>query len=220
MVIHQAIQDMNALPSFDPKIQLPADSYRARLGLTNFINAHAQIRDCMRFAPHKVLIIGGGAGLEAAILRSWNIEVTVMDIDPALNPDVLGSVDNLSMFADKQFDVAIVSHVLEHLPYEYFDRCLSEIARVSKHALIYLPFACLVPELRFSIEPIFVKRIRLRIPLFWKNHKFNGEHYWEIGVKGHSLSKTRQAIAQHFDIVADYHNWDWKYSYNFVVKSR
>ena len=158
--------------------------------------------------------------MEAAILRTWNVDVTVMDIDPALSPDVLGSVDDLSMFDDKQFDIIIASHVLEHLPFEYFDRCLSEISRVTKSALIYLPFACLVPELRLSIEPIFRKSFRLRIPLFWKNHKFNGEHYWEIGVKGHSLSNTRQVIARRFDIIADYHNWDWRYSYNFVVTSK
>jgi len=169
---------------------------------------------------HKEFWLLGGAGLEAAVLRSWNIEVTVMDIDPALNPDILGSVDNLSMFADKQFDVVIASHVLEHLPFEYFDRCLSEIARVSQNALIYLPFACIVPELRLSLEPIFRKIFRLRIPFFWKNYKFNGEHYWEIGVKGHSLSKIRHAIARRFDIFDDYHNWDWRYSYNFVVKAR
>lgn len=51
---------MNTNTPFDPKIQIDANSYRDRLGLTNFINAHAQIRDCMRFTPQRVLIIGGG----------------------------------------------------------------------------------------------------------------------------------------------------------------
>jgi len=205
---------------FNPQVQVQAGSYRERIGLISFINANYQIRDCIRFSPEKVLIIGGGAGLETAILRSWGIEVTVMDIDPDLSPDVIGSADDLSSFSENQFDVIIASHVLEHLPFQFFDQCLSEIARVGKHALIYLPFACIVPELRFAIEPLFRRTVRFRIPLFWKTYQFNGEHYWEIGVKGYPLSRIRSSIAKKFTIIDDYHNWDWRYSYNFVLTSK
>ena len=59
-VVYQESQDVKINTPFDPKIQIEAKSYRARLGLINFINAHAQIRDCIRFTPQRVLIIGGG----------------------------------------------------------------------------------------------------------------------------------------------------------------
>ena len=180
---------------FEPQVQVKAESYLSRLGLTNFINAYYQIRDCMRFSPERVLIIGGGAGLEASIFRSWGINVTVMDIDPDLKPDIIGSVDDLSAFATHQFDVVIASHVLEHLPFHFFGQCITELSRVARHALIYLPFACIVPELKIAVEPLFRHTIRFRIPLFWKNYQFNGEHYWEIGVRGYSLSRIRSAIS-------------------------
>ena len=208
------------LEMFSPEVQVMADSYQRRLGQISFVNAAYQIRDCLGFSPKSVLVIGVGAGLEPPILRSMGVDVTVFDIDPALNPDVLGSAHDLSCFATQQFDVIIVSHVLEHLPFGLFDQCLAEIARVGKAAVLYLPFACLVPELTLSVRPIFTQTVRLRLPLFWKTHKFDGEHYWEIGVKGYSLAKIRKHIMEPFDINREYHNWDWRYSYNFVLTSK
>ena len=202
---------------FIPQVQVQAESYKSRMSLISFINAHCQVRDSLRFSPKNILIIGVGLGLESAIFKSWGIRVTTMDIDPTLNPDYVSSVDDLSEFVDNQFDVVIVAHVLEHLPFEYFEQCLSGISRVGRNALIYLPFACIVPEFRLAFEPIFRHAFRLRIPLFWKTYRFNGEHYWEIGVKGHSLSKIRSSIFKYFSIVEEYHNWDWRYSYNFVL---
>jgi len=204
---------------FEPQVQVSASSYRDRLSITSFINANYQIRDCLQFNPRRVLIIGTGLGLEASILRGFGLDVTVVDIDPALSPDVVASVDNLSMFENKSFDVVIAAHVLEHLPYEFLDRCCAEISRVAEHALIYLPFACWVPQVTIAIEPLFRKTVRLRIPLFWKTHRFNGEHYWEIGTKGCSLQRVTESLKKHFDINDAYHNWDWRYSYNFVLDS-
>lgn len=207
------------MKKFEYKIQASAQSYRERLGLTNFVNASYQIQDCLRFNPKRVLIIGGGVGLESAILRHFGIDVTLVDIDPMLNPDVVSSVDDLSMFDDKTFDVVIASHVLEHLPFEYFRQACKEISRVGRYTLIYLPFACLVPEIKFAVEPLFRKTFRVRISLFWKKYKFNGSHYWEIGVRGYSLSRIRKQLAEFFFIIEAYHNWDWRYSYNFVLKA-
>jgi len=204
---------------FVPQVQVSAASYRERLSITSFINANYQIRDCLQLNPHRVLIIGTGLGLEASILRGFGLDVTVADIDPALNPDVVASVDNLSVFPDKSFDVVIAAHVLEHLPYEHFDKCCAEISRVALYAIVYLPFACWVPQVTIAIEPLFKKTFRFRIPLFWKRHKFNGEHYWELGTKDFPLKRILNTIRKHFHIRDKYHNWDWRYSYNFVLES-
>jgi ubiquinone/menaquinone biosynthesis C-methylase UbiE len=162
------------------------------------------------------MIVGIGAGIEAAVLRHLGMNVFTVDIDPRLNSDVVASASDLP-FRDKSFDVVIASHVLEHLPFAYFDACLREIARTAHHALIYLPFACLVPELRLSVDPLFSRSLRLRIPLFWKQYKFDGQHYWEIGVRGYSLGRIKREIEKIFTVRNAYHSWGWRYSYNFVL---
>lgn len=211
---------MSSAGHFRPQVQVPARSYRDRLGLTNFLNASCQVQDCLRFDPRRVLIVGKGLGLEVAILRQFGIEVTVVDIDPALEPDVVTSVDELGMFRTGEFDVVIAAHVLEHLPFERFSACCSGLSRVARHALVYLPCASLVPEISFSISPLFKKSLRLDIPLFWKTHHFNGEHYWELGTRGYTVKRICKELAPHFSIVERYRNWDWKYSYNFVLRSQ
>ena len=56
-----------------------------------------------------------------------------------LRPDVLGSIHRLDMFEDKQFDLILASHVLEHLAVAYLDQSLKEMARVAKYSVVYLP---------------------------------------------------------------------------------
>lgn len=208
------------MESFKPEIQVPAQSYRSNLSVVNFINAYFQVRDCLTFGPENVLIIGAGIGIEPAFLRHLGMQVTVVDLDPELRPDVVGSVEDLSGFDDMQFDVVICSHVLEHLPFECFESTLSEISRVGKNALIFLPIACLVPELSIGILPLFKKIFRIPVPFSWKKHLFNGEHYWELGTKGYSKSVVRARINDFFDILDEYHNPQWHYSYNFILKSK
>ncbi len=108
--------------------------------MSNFINSYYQYRDLQQFANSKrILIIGPGQGLDAVVLRWRGYDVVTFDIDQTFAPDVIGSVHDMSMFKAQQFDVAIASHVLEHLPIEYFEPALQEISRVSRSALIYLP---------------------------------------------------------------------------------
>ncbi|MDR3159202.1 MAG: methyltransferase domain-containing protein [Zoogloeaceae bacterium] len=207
------------MKGFRAKPQIDAGHYRKNLNLITFTNCSYQIRDCLSLAGEeasRVMIIGVGNGVEAAVLRHLGMEVVTMDIDPHLNPEVIASAADLP-FKDKSFDVVIASHVLEHLPFACFDGCLREIARIGRHALIYLPFACLVPELRLSIRPLFSKSLRLCIPLFWKDYRFDGFHYWEIGVRKYSLARIRREIEKKFTIREAYHNQDWRYSYNFVL---
>lgn len=61
---------------------------------------------------------------------------TCFDLDPAAcrhcRRSVQGDVRDLSMFRDRQFGVAFVSHVLEHMPtIEGLNRAVVELARVA-----------------------------------------------------------------------------------------
>ena len=132
----------------------------------------------------------------------------------------------MGCFADGQFDVAIASHVLEHMAFAYFEPALREIRRVARYALIYLPYAGRHADLalvrrQHSLEYHF----RLNIPPFWQlpspseANFADGQHYWEVGVRGCSRRTVTQIIRNHFTILRAYQNPHWLVSLNYVVAS-
>jgi len=143
-----------------------------------------------------VLEVGGGNRLVADHLVKLGFDVTVVDIDPELKPDIVGSVLELP-FQDNAFDVILAAEVLEHLPFCDFSRAVSEIRRVTKkYAVISIPHSGAVFYLSFKLPLLKRKTIFLKIPYFWVTHKFNREHYWEIGKKGYPVRLIIQKIRE------------------------
>lgn len=188
----------------------------------SFVHIFYQLRDVFSFSSRKrILVIGPGLGFEVVILKHLGFEVITLDINLEVKPDFIGSVDNMKCFSNKEFDIVICSHVLEHLPFEYFENSLQEIQRITKYALIYLPIAGLNFSFRISLPKINDKYINFYLPVFiFKTHKFDGEHYWEINTHGYSKKKIREIIKKYFSIIKEYHNPEWRYSYNFVLSSK
>jgi len=94
-----------------------------------------------------------------------------VDIAEDLKPDVVGSVLQLP-FADKSFDVACAFEVLEHLPFEQFDKAVGELCRVARsHIVISVPH--FGPMLSFSLKIPFIPQLRFafKIP-FSAKHNF------------------------------------------------
>lgn len=210
---------------------MPVDreAWRKELHLSNFVNSYYQYRDVTKWVGPcpSVLIIGPGQGLDAEILKWRGCQIKTFDIDETFKPDVLGSCHDMPMFGDAQFDVVIASHVLEHLPLPYLDRAISEIARVGRFAIVYLPVAGRHASLRFA--PGF-KGIDLASIVdfckFWQRPdgvtaKYcSGQHYWEVGYRGFRVPDIKARLAKAFDVLDSYRNKDWLPSHNFVLKSR
>lgn len=155
-----------------------------------------QADELRAFSPKKSLEIGVGNGFLSGYLRSRGLDVTTLDVDPALKPDVTGSV--LSMpFSDGSFDAVGCFEVLEHLPYDDFPKALSEILRVcSAGAVISVPDH--TPVYRLDIELPLIGEIRRLIPHpcpRLKPHEFDGTHYWMIGAAQYPLSRIKADIA-------------------------
>jgi SAM-dependent methyltransferase len=204
------------------------EAWARELPLSAFVNACYQFHDVASLPRcRSVLVVGPGQGLVVPILRWRGYAVETFDIDSTFAPDHLGSVHDLSQFSKGQFDVIIASHVLEHLAEPYLDSALSEMARVGRHSLIYLPVAGRYASLRVQPGTLNIDW-QLRFNLFnyferpdGLTRKYSGgEHYWEIGRRGFRVRDIKQRLERFFVIVRAYRNLDWLPSYNFVVRSR
>jgi len=204
------------------------ENWARQLNLSNFINAYYQFRDLQFLGEvKKVLIVGPGQGLDTLVMRWKQYDVTTFDIDKTFNPDVNGSVHDLSMFGKGSYDAIIVSHVLEHLAVPYLSSCLSELARVGRYCLIYLPVAGRHCQMRFRMD-LRGLDISLILDFFNRLHRPNGitprycvgQHYWEMGLRGFRVSQMKRRLSEHFRILLSYRNKEWLPSYNFVLASK
>jgi hypothetical protein len=218
------------IPSAPEPTVMPVDreAWRKQLNLSNFVNAYYQYRDVSSCAqPRNVLVIGPGQGLDTAVFKWVGLQVTTFDIDTTFAPDVVGSVHDLSMFDDGQFDVVAASHVLEHMAVPYLEQALAELARVARFAVIYLPVHGRQMRLRFTpgflgidLSVVIDLYNRLRKPDGMTPRWAGGQHFWEVGMRGFRLRDLTRRLSVHFDVLQSYRNPDWPVSQNFVLRSK
>ncbi len=88
-----------------------------------FISYWHQIDEIINLKPRSILEIGVGNGLVSRYLKQRGFNITTLDVDPALGPDIVGSVVAIPL-SDNSFDVTACFEVLEHVPYEDFKKAL------------------------------------------------------------------------------------------------
>jgi hypothetical protein len=204
------------------------DAWAKQLGLSNFINTYYQFKDLQELNDGtNVLVIGPGQGLDKIIFEWRGYTVTTLDIDSALSPDYTGSVHDLSMFSSGQFDVVIASHVLEHLAEPYLESALKEVARVGRYALIYLPvhgkhlqWRLMSGARRFDLSVILDLYNFFRKPDGITPRYSEGQHFWEVGLRGYKIKDLKHRLLPFFRILKVYRNKDWIPSINFILASR
>ena len=60
------------------------------------------------------------------------------------------------------------------------------------------------------------KILSVKIP-FPRKHKFDGEHDWEIGKKGYSLSKIRKILSKYFIVEKEFYPPENMWHYFFIL---
>ena len=167
-----------------------------------------QMQEVLKLRPTTVLEIGVGTGLVTSYLRHLGISVTTYDINPALNPDIVGSVLDLeSVLGKRKFDVVLCARVLHHLSYEEFPAALAAISVASKKsAVVTLPMEDfrLYLMARYTSSslhtaslplPLILKRKLFQwLKVYEKNSKFrSGE--WKINsARNVNLKKVLQQV--------------------------
>jgi SAM-dependent methyltransferase len=204
------------------------ETWRRNIELVNFVNTYYVMRDIEALPDVKtVLMVGSGKGLDVPVLTWRGFKVSTLDIDPAFEPDFVGSVDNLGIFKDAEFDVAVASHVLEHLAEPYLDGSLKELARVARYSIVYLPRDSWLPiwlslkldtraDFNFVLEP----RNPFHRPDGVTPRYMSGQHFWHLGMKGFTVCDLKRRMSKYFEVLTTYRNPDRPVSQNFVLRSR
>jgi len=193
------------------------------LSRERWISFWYQLMEVMETKPESVLEIGPGPKVVSNILKNMRIRLISVDIDQRLQPTVRADITKLP-FADKTFDCVLAAEVLEHIPFAEVSGALKELARVSwKSIVITLPhfshFAPSVALKLFPYVPRFSKVFPISLPV---KHKFDGQHYWEIGKKETPISKVKQLFSavDDFRLVRDYLIEENPFHHVFVLKSK
>jgi len=177
-----------------------------------------QINEVLAQKPTSVLEVGKGDSVVGNYLKdNCPVSYKCLDIAKDLNPDIVGDVTNIPL-EDNSFDIACCFQVLEHLPFEKFSIALAELARVAKSAVIIsLPHPG--PTFSMNLKMPGIRHIKFVIKIPWSSmHKFNGQHFWEIGKKGYSLSKIRSSLRTIGRIEKDFIPAEDTYHHFFVIK--
>ncbi len=192
-----------------------------------------QIREILALRPKSVLEVGIGTGLVTSYLRHAGISVTTFDINPALEPDILGSVLELEDKVEPKFDVVLCARVLHHLPYEDFPAAIAALESVSKkHAIVTLPaddFRLYLmarytssPFYTMSIPlPLFMKRLITKRKEIYNNDNKYRSGLWKVGErKETNRSNVEAVIGKSWGIEKSYFVPEDSAHQVFVLKKR
>lgn len=184
-----------------------------------------QIDEVIKARSKKVLVIGKGDGIVPCILSTLGIEVVTFDFDETLHPDILGDLRHIDEYVSPDvFDTILCCEVLEHIPFKYFEEILKKISLLKpKHFIISIPNnSCRCKyDIRVYI-PHFISFKKRKIAYDDINSKFrfNGEHYWEIGVKGKEYHVITQILNKYFNIKSTFFEEGNEYHCFFVLKEK
>ncbi|MCK5832058.1 class I SAM-dependent methyltransferase [bacterium] len=147
-----------------------------------FISYWHQIHEILTTNPQNVLEVGIGNGFVSEYLIKNGVNITTVDLEQRLEPDVVGDIHSLP-FADSSFDAVSAFQVLEHLPFDDFQKGIAELARISRsHVLISLPHGRRYGNYKLPRigEVLFPK-------LTGRWHLLSKEHFWELDYPGYKL---------------------------------
>ena len=191
------------------------------LSRERWISFWYQLMEVTETKPKSVLEIGPGPGIVIRAIRDFGVFGVTVDIDWRLQPTVGADIAKLP-FADKTFDCVLAAEVLEHIPFAEVSGALKEMARISRKSIVitlphYWRFS---PSIALKVFP-FIPRVHKVFPIsmFAPSHKFDGQHYWEIGKRETPISKVRRLLSgiKGFRLVRDYLIEENPYHHVFVL---
>lgn len=177
---------------FKKQFSISQKSYLTELDFFTWTRHFHIIKSILKISQGNVFEVGTGDGVVRRCITPFVESYTVLDINPMLQPDVLGDIRKFLPNLAEKFDAAIATEVLEHLPFSDFQHCLANLfsyLRPGGYLLLTLPhrkghMLVVSPrqrlwKIRFptgltSLSEAYNRFIRRKI---W----IDPHHHWEIG---------------------------------------
>lgn len=194
--------------------------------LERFISYSYQISLIEELHPKKVLEVGPGSFVVSSLLSNMGYDVRTVDFDEKVGADVVADIRRLP-FGDGEFDLSMACQVLEHIPFEDFEKGLGELGRVSsRYVIISLPRRHtglnVVLKVPF-IQTLFKKHFfdfSILFPVKFPGFHESDQHYWEIDFWQVSLRDVRKKIKNHFTILKEFSPPLNKYHRFYVLEKK
>ena len=183
------------------------------------LEAVTQVTGYLKKPPKKVSImeIGPGDKTVNTMLQKYGYEVKTMDIAEDIRPDFVCSLPNIPL--KNKVDIILCCEVLEHIQYEDTEKSLKNMSRKTEYLIISVPHKSLYISLILRLPIINPIKIFFAIPTPFIKHKFDGQHYWELGTKGYSVKRFKNSIRlAGLDCLNDFRVKEFPYHHFFLLK--
>ncbi len=171
-----------------------------------------------------ILEVGKGNGFVSDFFKKAKYNFTTLDINPNLEPDIVGNILELSQTVTEKPDFILCSEVLEHMEFKTFEKSIYELSETTKEGLIitlpvYKKFFGIniqwrMPKLKPFSTPLFIKTSWTKI--------LPQEHFWEIGYSKETSKKNIEKILLQYFVIQDkgcFHTNPYHYYYVLKKKS-
>jgi len=181
----------NRTSSRDKQFQLSQEYYLKGLDFTDWYRYYFIIKNVIQLRPRRILEIGIGNRIVENCLEPYVEEYTTMDLNPGLQPDILGDLRDFQPKCEGRFEAVICSEVLEHLPFQDLEPCLNNIRGYLTEggkAIITLPhrrnsFLFISPTYKHYLFalPIWTTPAGFVLRFLKRKVIIDPNHHWEIG---------------------------------------
>ncbi|MBE9126706.1 MULTISPECIES: class I SAM-dependent methyltransferase [unclassified Coleofasciculus] len=171
------------------------DEYLSKRRMISYYNQVRIIRSLGKEVK-TILEIGIYNSLMSVLLTRNGYKVTTADANPELKPDILLDLQADFDIPKETFDAIVLFQVLEHIPYEYFEKNLIKLADATKRFIVIsIPCSTVFFSSQFHTSFALTPRhFLIQLPKFWSSQPWTDEHYWEMGLKGYPKKRIVSSI--------------------------